>query len=450
MQTVWDILALHDGGLGQRGLMVQGAKDAPAKRRLRRPEDNNGMDTIRDRSGVGHTRALFLLPLGHLAIEIYNTMLSVMWPLFAAQFGLAYGAVGLLSTLYRTTMTLPQLGFAALADRRGSRGLAICGLAWMAVGMSLVGVAPNVAILALVLALAPLGSAAYHPAGTAYMSRTLPRRRGTSVALFMIGGTLGCALGPLIGAWLYGRHGVGTSPWLMPMGLLMAAVIAVLIPGDRPAAGIHTPYQQTGGRLPPAVLLLVAISVCISWMENSITAYLPLYYTGRALSLGLASQALFAFSTAAAGGIFLGGTLSDRVPRWRILLVGQVLTLPLHLGMVLARGPWLVLAPAALGFASSLSHPTLVALAQEMMPQRTSLAAALTMGVSWVLGSFGAMATGFLADYLGMQQALLLNTGLPMIGAICVLAVRHVGRPVRTPIGANVVALPRHTLKGDV
>jgi FSR family fosmidomycin resistance protein-like MFS transporter len=316
--------------------------------------------------------------------------------------------------------------------------------------MSLVGGVPNVAILALVLAIAPLGSAAFHPAGTCYVSRTLPRRRGMAVALFLIGGAVGSSLGPVIGAWLYGRHGVAASPLLLPLGLLAAAGIATLVPADRPLAGARSASHQPGGPVPPGMLLLVGTSVCVAWMDNSIGSYLPLYYTGRELSLGLASRALFAYSAAAAGGIFLGGTLSDRMPRWRILLVGQALTLPLYLGTVLAHRPWLVLAPGALGFATGLSQPTMVALAQEMMPQRTSLAAALTMGVSWVLGSLGAMATGFLADYLGMQQALLLNTGLPVIGAICVLAVRHFGRMVRTPMGANVVALPRRTLKGDV
>ncbi|MDI7275848.1 MAG: hypothetical protein QME94_07705, partial [Anaerolineae bacterium] len=108
--------------------------------------------------------ALVLFPTAHLALEIYNSVLSIMWPLLAARFALTFGAVGLLNMIFRGTMTLPQLGFAPLSDRHGSRLLGICGLAWMAAGMSLVGTAPSVAVLAVLLTLAPLGSAAFHPA----------------------------------------------------------------------------------------------------------------------------------------------------------------------------------------------------------------------------------------------------------------------------------------------
>jgi MFS family permease len=99
-------------------------------------------------SGSRLSLALALYPLAHLAVEVYNSILSIMWPLLTARFGLTYSAVGLLTMLFRGPMTLPQLAFAPLSDRHGSRRPAVCGLVWMAVGMSLVGLAPNVGVLA--------------------------------------------------------------------------------------------------------------------------------------------------------------------------------------------------------------------------------------------------------------------------------------------------------------
>ncbi|MGQ9681456.1 MAG: MFS transporter [Anaerolineae bacterium] len=404
----------------------------PRARRLRHGRAQHAtlgwrlMDTALERTrGGGNLPALVLFPLGHLAVEIYNTMLSVMWPFLAVRFGLTFGAIGLLGTLFRTTMTLPQLAFAGVADRRGSRGLGISGLAWMAAGMSLVGLAPSVPVLAILLFLAPLGSAAFHPAGTAYMSRLLGRRRGTAIAFFMIGGSLGSALGPLVGAGLYQRWGIGASPWLLPFGLLMAVAMAFAIPQDRPQTHARVSSAPSAAPIPPAVYALVAASVCVSWVENSIAQYLPLLYTGRNLPLSTASQALSAFSLAACGGILVGGILSDRMPRWQVVLLSQALTVPLHLGALLLGGPALILIPGALGFAAALSHPTVVALAQELMPERTSLAAALTMGGSWLLGSLGVLVAGFLADRIGMQRALLVNTAAPLVGMASILLVRR-------------------------
>ncbi|HOQ97295.1 MAG TPA: MFS transporter [Anaerolineae bacterium] len=368
--------------------------------------------------------ALALYPLAHLAVELYSSMLSIMWPLFAVRFGLTYGAIGALNMVFRGSMTLPQIGFAPVADRYGPRLLAIAGLLVMAVGMSLVGLAPSVAVLAAILAVAPLGSAAFHPAGTSHMSRVLARRRGTAVALFMVGGTVGSSLGPVVGAWLYTRHGVAASLWLLPVGLAVALPMLLFIPAAVRGATQRTAAARPASRVPGAIVLLMAACVFQAWLENSLVSYLPLLYTERDLPLAAASQVLFIFSAMGAGGVMVGGMLSDRLPRWRIVVFAQVLSVPLFVGTLLLGGPWALLAPAGLGFVSALSHPVTVAIGQELMPDRVSLASALTMGMSWVIGSLGVTLTGFLADRLGMQPALLMVAVVPLVGMACMLILR--------------------------
>ena len=390
-----------------------------------------------------HSRpALALYPLAHLAVEVYNSTLSIMWPLFAVRFGLTYGTIGLLTTIFRGSMTLPQLGFAALADRHGSRLLGVWGLLWMAAGMSLVGLAPSVGALALILALAPLGSAAFHPAGTAHMSQALPRRRGLAVALFMLGGSLGMSLGPVLGAWLFERRGLGASPWFMPLGLGVALLMLALVPPDSSSVKRQASADGPRDPIPRTVFLVMGASISVSWIESGLSSYLPLLITGRGLPLSTASQVLFAFSAAAAAGIFVGGALSDRMPRWQVIMVALIFTAPLHAGTLLVAGRGPLLVPAGLGFVSALSHPAFVALAQELMPSRTSLAAALTMGISWVLGSLGVAVTGALADHVGMQSALLLNSALPLAGLACMFAVHRLsGRAAPLP-GARRAGKP--------
>lgn len=377
--------------------------------------------------------AVVLFPVAHLALEVYNSALSIMWPLLTVRFGLSFGAVGLLNMIFRGTMTLPQLAFAPLSDRWGSKWLGVVGLAWMAAGMSLVGVAPTVAGLAVLLALAPLGSAAFHPAGTGRVSRALPRRRGTAVAIFMLGGTLGSSLGPVLGAWLFARRSLGASPWLLPAGLAVAALMVAFLPADRPSAGQGSASLQPQAPVPPAVFLIVVASFCVSWVESALAAYAPLLITGRGEPLSAASHVLFAYSAAAAAGILAGGSLSDRIPRWQVIALALGCSGPLHAGVILLGGPWRLLLPAALGFFSALSHPAFVALAQELMPDRTSLAAALTMGFSWVLGSLGMALTGGIADRIGVQAALLANSALPGVGLVSIVALwrRTARRPQR-------------------
>jgi len=372
--------------------------------------------------------ALVLYPVAHLAVETYASMVSILWPLFVARFGLTYSAVGLLTMVFRGAMTLPQLGFAAVGDRHGSRLLSIAGLLLMAVGMSLVGQARSVAALAVLLAVAPLGSAAFHPAGTAHMTRALARRRGTAVALFMTGGNVGASLGPLVAAWLCTHWGLGATLWLLPLGLVVAALMFLLISADGTTAARRGQPAGHRARIPWPMFLLMAACVAQSWLDTSLVSYLPLLYTARGLALSVPSRVLFVYAAMGAGGVLLGGTLSDHVPRWRVVVLAEVLSVPLFVGTVLLRGPWALAAPAALGLVSSLSYPVTVAIGQEMMPDRTSLASALTMGISWIIGSVGVTITGMLADRIGMQPALLLVSAVPLVGMACMLTLQVVMR----------------------
>ena len=388
-----------------------------------RPDSDNSL-ALPTRSGA----ALILYPLGHLAVEIYNGMLFIMWPVLTARFGLTYSLIGLLTMLFRGGMTLPQLGFASLVDRHGGRLLAVWGLAWMALGMSLVGIVPSVALLVIILTLAPLGSAAFHPAATAHMSRALPRRRGTAVAFLMVGGSIGMSLGPIVGAWLCERPGISASPGLIPIGLAIALLMYWLIPADGQRAGQQVANARPVGPIPAPVFLLMVAVIGQAWIESAIGAYLPLLLTERGVSLGLASRVFFAMSAAACAGLFVGGALSDRMPRWRVIVLAEAFTVPCYIGAVLLRGQGVLVATAGLGFVSALSQPTAVAMGQELMPERLSLASALTMGISWVIGSLGAALTGILADHLGMQTALLANAGLPLLGMGCMLMAWRLGQ----------------------
>jgi MFS transporter, FSR family, fosmidomycin resistance protein len=380
--------------------------------------------------------ALALYPLAHLAVEVYNGMAAVMWPLFLTRFGLGFGSLGLLTMVFRVSMALPQIGFAALADRIGSRTIAIWGLLCMAIGMSMTGLAPTVGILVILLALAPLGSAAFHPAGTAHMSRAMPYRRATAVALFMIGGTVGMSIGTLLGAQVYGRYGLTASPIFLPLGLIVALLMFLMIGADRPLAQQRHAAAGPAPAIPRAIYFLMGVAIIQAWIETGLQSYLTTLLTGRGESLVTASQVLFAYAAAAAGGIFLGGALSDRVPRWRVIILSQALCAPFYAAVLLLNGPVLLLVSGALGFVVSLAFPVTVALAQELMPERTSLASALTMGVSWVIGSIGVVITGVLADRIGLGNALMLNCCLPLLGMACILVVRRLG--VQTPAPAPI------------
>ncbi len=106
------------------------------------------------------------------------------------------------------------------------------------------------------------------------------------------------------------------------------------------------------------------------------------------------------------------------------MVLAEVLSVPLFASTLLLGGRWALLAPAALGFVSALSHPVTVAMGQDLMPDRLSLSSALTMGISWVFGSLGVALTGVLGDLIGMQTSLLTVTVVPLVGMVGMFALR--------------------------
>jgi len=110
--------------------------------------------------------------------------------------------------------SLPQPLFCWLADRSGTRLIGLA-LIWTATTFALSGFAPTFGLL--LAAAAGLGSR-HHPLDAVDASAVIPApRRNTAMSIYVNGGILGVALGPLLGAALFSLFGMrGTAFMLLP------------------------------------------------------------------------------------------------------------------------------------------------------------------------------------------------------------------------------------------
>jgi FSR family fosmidomycin resistance protein-like MFS transporter len=163
---------------------------------------------------------LLTLMLGHLTVDSYVGVIPVLYPILIGRFHLSLATVGLVSLAYGGMAAVSQPVFGVLADRFGTRftGVALC---WTALTFSLVGFVTSFPLLLLLALASGLGSGAFHPLGALDVRALLPKlRRSAGMSIYVTAGTVGVAIGPLIGILVFGAFGIhGTGVLIVP-GLL--------------------------------------------------------------------------------------------------------------------------------------------------------------------------------------------------------------------------------------
>ena len=136
--------------------------------------------------------------LGHLANDWSVCSLWLIVPAVGIAMNLSPAEVGLLFTICNVGGALAFLPAGILADHVSNRGrLLLATFWWVAVGYLLASMAPGFWSLALLLAVAGMGDAAWHPIAAGVLTRENKERRAHVLGIHAIGGSLAEVLSPL-------------------------------------------------------------------------------------------------------------------------------------------------------------------------------------------------------------------------------------------------------------
>jgi len=353
-------------------------------------------------------RPLMTLMLGHLMVDMYVGLLPVFYPLLIERFAIDLKTVGLVALAYTGMASLIQPLFGWIADRYGTRYIGLA-LIWTAAMFATIGFANSFPLLLVLAAAAGLGSGAYHPFGALNANAVIPAaQRNTAMSIYVTGGTVGVALGPLIGAVLFGVFGMrGTAIMFVP-----GAALAIWLLRQAPAfaQSRRAPAVPGAAARPrvPIVPLLAVIGVMMSrsWTIASLQAFLPTWY--KSLGYGAAFYGPLATTLvlASALGTIGCGSLADRFGRRAVVIGSLLLSIPPVLLLAQFTGPVAFPIVILLGISAASTAPLMLVTAQQLMLGRAGVASGMILGLGFVTSAIGIPITGAIADAYGMPVAI--------------------------------------------
>lgn len=354
----------------------------------------------------------------HAVHDTYTAFLPSLLPVFIQNLSLSKTSAGLL-TVFMQGPSLLQPVIGHLADRTSLRLLVILAPAVTATAMSLLGIAPTYAVIAMLLVVVGLSSASLHAVGPVIAGNLSGRSLGRGMGFWMVGGELGRTLGPIVVVTAVEVLGLGGTPWLMIGGILTSLLLFILlrdVSGQPLNAGESLPWRRALRSMGPLLLPLAGIIVARSFMVSALTTYLPTFLSEEGADLWFAGASLSILEAAGVVGALTGGSISDRLGRRWVLFISMLVTPGLMVVFLLlsgwARFPLLLL----LGFASLAVTPVIMALVQESFPENRALANGLYMAISFVLRSGVVVLLGGMGDLFGLRTAFVVSAVVPLVG----------------------------------
>ena len=363
---------------------------------------------------------LMLLAFGHFIVDTIASTLNPLWPHMDLAVGMSEGQFLMFGYLCWTMAnSFTQVLFAYLGDRTRSRWVIWIGPMISILCLSSIGWIDNPWLMCLLLFLAGLGIAAFHPEAAVTAGSMLPGNRSRAMAVFALCGYLGQAVGPYYAGRLVTDGDmtmlVVNLAWAFPAMLVVGLCVSRTPPLSSSSSA--SPFNLadifrarrramsllvTGGVL--RIIPALGIPLSLAYLLKS-DNYTP-------DDVGLVQSAFMA----GIGGGAIFCALFTR-PDWEKLM----LWLPALLAppAVLLIGPASYSGKIALCFTAGcllgISMPVFISYAQQLLPRDQRVATSLTMGFSWGIASLLVAITTW-----GFQRLEMLDQVFWFFAAACI------------------------------
>jgi sugar phosphate permease len=361
-------------------------------------------------------REVWLISAGHGLTHWYTATFYLLLPLIGKELGLSYTEIGLIMTIQHVAGAISNIPGGIIVDTVGKKGyLMATSLFWVGFPYALMSLAHSYWMLLACVTLVGIGNNLWHPAAISTLARRFPERKGLVLSFHGMGGNVGDAVAPLVIGALLAWYGWRTVVVINVVpGLVMSLLILLLLGAFSMAGDDGAINAGTGARgfrgylrdfaalLKNKALILIACSSAMRTMTQAgLLTFLPVYlayelnYSPFLVGIFLTVLQIAGFIAAP-----IGGYLSDKMGRKRVITASMTLSAVMIMGMVLAgRSFAFVVFIALVGFFLYAMRSVLQAWAVESVPKNLAGAGVgVQFGMTAIGSGISPIVFGMIAD----------------------------------------------------
>lgn len=377
-------------------------------------------------------RIIGAVALAHLINDLIQAVLPSIYPMLKDSYGLTFTQVGLITLTFQLTASLLQPWVGYHTDRHPKPWLLPSGTVCTLIGIVMMSMVGNFALILLAAALIGIGSSTFHPEASRVARLASGGRYGLAQSTFQVGGNAGSAFGPLLAAAIIIPYGQGNVAWF---GLFAVFALFVLYRISRWYAnhlnlfklkqGQAATHGLSKGRVLSALVVLGLLVFSKYFYMASFTSYFTFYLIEKFdLSVASSQLHLFLFLGAVAAGTFFGGPIGDRIGRKAVIWFSILGVAPFTLILPHVDLLWTSILSVIIGFILASAFSAIVVYAQELVPGNVGMIAGAFFGLMFGFGGIGAALLGHLADIRGIEYVYWLCSFLPLFGVLAIFLPR--------------------------
>jgi FSR family fosmidomycin resistance protein-like MFS transporter len=382
-------------------------------------------------AGLEHKQHRFLLGalfLGHLTNDWVAGTLWLLAPAIAVSMGLGPVEVGLILTINGIGAGLAYIPAGIISDRSRRPGfLMLLSFWWVAIGYLSATLAPGFWGVTLLLALAVMGDAFWHPVATGVLVKEMPDRRAQALGIHAVGGSIGAeVIAPLSTGFLLGYFDWQTTLQILVLPALIMGILFIPVAKriSRDSPGQIKPIDFRGLArqwFKPTGIALMLMLILYNMALIAQLAMAPLYFQNDHGLSPFAAGAIFA-AILMLGSLlqpFFGKYSDSRGRKPMILLVLFGASFFALFAGLSSNLYWVILGLLPAVAMLTAVRPVILAAAVEFSGKSEATTLGIVFTILDGVGMFGALLAGMVGEF-ELRYAFIMAAGMALLaGLVC-------------------------------